>query len=592
MPDDSRQTDSIIAENSPIIPAHTAVETFRDSGYRDTASALAELIDNSIEAGADNIQIIMFEKLFEGKKRSIKKIERIAIYDDGCGMSPEVLLLSLQFAVGTRMKGGKGIGRFGIGLPNASVSQCRRAEVYSWQARDKCFRTYLDIDEIKEAKQQNANMPQQCDFPRDIINEIDGEIRDSGTIVVWSKCDRLDAHRSKTLYGRMKSLCRVYRHFLDDDDSYGKRVNIVMKIADDDSGCFILKANDPLYMLTPNDTPGYNDEPTNLSHCDPIQIEVPYNGQVSIVEMRFSVALPSVQELGGSSDLGKHYRDNTGISFVRACREIAFGNFGFFNPHEERERWWGCEIRFDPMLDDLFGVTNNKQSLRRIRYIGKDDEHHNEIDDDDDDDDEKVYFNLMQDISMNFIKNIKDMRNDIMKRGRGRRAGIGINNSGKDKSVKIANKALEHPFDKAKSEIEGEKKSAQQIFDSWKKLLETSKPDLSSDDREEIIRNSKDNKIHIEFTSFPGEQFFTIETRGRTQVVLINKRHLFYGEVYEPLSAEGVDPRISDALDLLMMAYVRAEDELYDYDDELEKLRSRWGMYVTDFLKEMKRESS
>ena len=63
-------------------------------------------------------------------------------------ISPHYLSLktSLQFGNGTKLKSRKGIGRFGIGLPNASISQCRHVEVYSWQ-NSKCLQTYLDIDE-------------------------------------------------------------------------------------------------------------------------------------------------------------------------------------------------------------------------------------------------------------------------------------------------------------------------------------------------------------------------------------------------------------------------------------------------------------
>ena len=39
----------------------------------------------------------------------------------------------LQFGNGTKLDADKGIGKFGIGLPNASVSQCRKVEVYTWQ---------------------------------------------------------------------------------------------------------------------------------------------------------------------------------------------------------------------------------------------------------------------------------------------------------------------------------------------------------------------------------------------------------------------------------------------------------------------------
>ena len=56
----------------------------------------------------------------------------------------------------------------------------------------------------------------------------------------------------------------------------------------------------------------------------------------------------------GSSKTGRHYASNQGISFVRAGREISLGNFGFLNPADTVNRWWGMEIRFKPELDDLF----------------------------------------------------------------------------------------------------------------------------------------------------------------------------------------------------------------------------------------------
>ena len=62
--------------------------------------------------------------------------------------------------------------------------------------------------------------------------------------------------------------------------------------------------------------------------------------------------------------MGKHYLKNTGISLVRKAREIDFGNFGFFDGQEARERWWGCEIRFEPELDELFGITNTKNMVQ------------------------------------------------------------------------------------------------------------------------------------------------------------------------------------------------------------------------------------
>ena len=64
---------------------------FKDSGYKNCAAALAELIDNSIEAKAKNINILVFEKSDTQNNRPNKKISEIVICDDGIGMNEEIL---------------------------------------------------------------------------------------------------------------------------------------------------------------------------------------------------------------------------------------------------------------------------------------------------------------------------------------------------------------------------------------------------------------------------------------------------------------------------------------------------------------------
>ena len=58
----------------PIIPANTAIQTFRDNGYKNTASAISELIDNSIDAKAKNVQILVFEETVTKSNRPQKQI--------------------------------------------------------------------------------------------------------------------------------------------------------------------------------------------------------------------------------------------------------------------------------------------------------------------------------------------------------------------------------------------------------------------------------------------------------------------------------------------------------------------------------------
>ncbi len=584
-----------IANDSPIIPAPTAIETFRDSGYKSTATALAELIDNAIEADASTIQILTFEEAVTLPSRStVHRIKKIAVYDNGKGMEPtNTLVLALQFGMGTRLQSRKGIGRFGIGLPNASVSQCRYVQVYSWQ-EGKCYTTYLDLDEIRDNQQQNSNPVMACDMPHEILDQIEGELdKDSGTLVVWDKCDRLDIYKSTTLYSNMeKDLCRIYRHFLDNDNSYGNKVDVKLIATGKDRVVMQLMANDPLYLLTPNNTPGHETKPTNLLYGDVISLDVPYDdeGHTSPVEIRLTIALPEIQRLGGGSKIGKHYLKNTGISIVRACREIDFDHFGFFNPLEERQRWWGCEIRFQPVLDELFGVTNNKQSVRNIRYLDSKEfeKEHGENIDKVIGEDNKLW--LLYHLSKCFKGNNTKIMDTITHRHEGKRSNGGDAATSEEKSTKVANEQLIDSKEKTKSFIEGEEKTDVEKRSEWSNSLEGENSNLTKEELTSLVDRKAQLKIYFEFGVWPGEQFFTIETRGETLIIVINKKHSFYTELYEPLNKE-TDSKFINAIELLLMAYARVEDELYSYEDELQKIRSKWGNYVQKFLKAMKEEA-
>ncbi|MEH7114929.1 ATP-binding protein [Neobacillus niacini] len=140
-----------LVENS-YVPAHLAIEAMRDNGYKNTAYAVCELIDNSIQANAKHVQLLCGEAERQLSTRKTSRLEQIAVLDDGDGMSPEILGMALQFGNGTRLKRDQrtGIGRFGMGLPASSISQCKRVEVWSWQdGIENAFHVYLDVDEKK-----------------------------------------------------------------------------------------------------------------------------------------------------------------------------------------------------------------------------------------------------------------------------------------------------------------------------------------------------------------------------------------------------------------------------------------------------------
>jgi hypothetical protein len=577
-----------MTENGSIVPAGTAIQTFRDAGYKNTASALAELIDNSIEAEAKNIRVITLEKEEMGRQRMTTKVNEIMIYDDGLGMDPKTLGICLQFGNGTRLSSRKGIGRFGIGLPNASVSQCRRVEVYSWQ-NNKVFWTYLDVDEVKESGQQVVNDVLPKKLPQSFLDYMGKDINDCGTLIIWKKCDRLDISRARTLFSRMeKELCRVYRHFLDVDDKYGTQRDIKLINLTPTPEVTQLKANDPLYLMTPNSVPDYENLSTNILHGDVITFNVPYNeeGDEAPVEIRFTVALPETQSLGGNSPVGQHYRHNTGISFVRAAREIDFGSFGYFNSQEERHRWWGCEIRFEPVLDEVFGVTNNKQSVRGIQYLDLKEfkEDHPEDWEHLIEEDPKLF--LRRELSKFLQNNIRQLSEVINSRGKGKRTGTTGQKDELDKPAKIANETLSTSKAKTKSKIEGSEKSTEQKIDEWTKVIIEDDTSLSETEASEIAKRKIELHVEKSFSGWPGSQFFTVETTGSTCNLIINRNHPFFSELYEPLVEAG-DHKYIDALDLTLMAYARMQDELYDRVDDIEEINNVWGSHLKGFLKKL-----
>src|SRR5271163_937726 len=89
------------------------VRGIRDIGYKHTGTALDELVDNSYEAGASNVHIVLHDD--GGGRRG--NVSHIAVIDDGSGMIPEMVRVAMLWGGTDRENSRTGIGRFGYGLP-------------------------------------------------------------------------------------------------------------------------------------------------------------------------------------------------------------------------------------------------------------------------------------------------------------------------------------------------------------------------------------------------------------------------------------------------------------------------------------------
>jgi len=178
----------------------------------------------------------------------------------------------------------------------------------------------------------------------------------------------------------------------------------------------------------------------------------------------------------------------------------------------------------------------------------------------------------------------------IQSRGAGKRGGTPKDRAEADKSTRIANKKLEGQGIPTKSSIEGQHKSDEEKAMEWQQRLLEGDTTLKDNEAKEVAEDKIYLKIEKEFSAWPGSQFFSVEVTGSTCVFVMNRKHPFFTDLYEPLMEVGDDKYI-EAMDLALMAYARMEDELYSRTEDLDEIREVWGRYLKTFLLELRKEA-
>lgn len=585
-----------------ILPPDLAIASMRSSGYRDSAYALAELIDNSIQAGLDinectNVEVICIDKVEMVAERRRQRMDQVAVYDNSCGMTADVLRIALQFGNGSHKTSEKqnGIGKFGMGLPNASISQCCRVDVWSWQ-NGQCCHSYLDVDEISRGALREVPQPQPKALPEFWKKLIRDRISPHGTLVVWSRLDRIRWKTSSAFLRNTEFLIgRIYRYFLSD-----KKTRIRLAAFEDTNGAVVEKAdsdaapNDPLYLMTGTLSPKpYNKEPAFDSFAQ-YHTRIGVQGAEHLVTLTFSVSKKKARHDGGNSAIGNQAARNQGVSVVRAGRELELNN-SFDSRSEARDRWWGVEVSFEPALDDVFGVTNNKQAATAFRKMDLDEDARAE--------------NLspqayreeleaahdprlaMYEISKEINNQLRIMKDQIKSQGEGKRAKAGATpplGSAEDIATKATQRRKEELGTTGASD-----KDEKLPFEEKQRVLTEEFMDegvAEEEAREIAVEWAKsDTKFVFKEGEIPGPAFFDIRSRAGKIFVVVNSLHPAKDGLFELLKqSDGVNdtPALS-ALKLLLEAWARLEDEANPRRRQmLEEIRMDWGRIARDFLQE------
>ena len=158
---------------------HRLLSSLRDVGY-DFVTAVADIVDNSIAAGARKVTV---EITHYGGPPSV------VIIDDGHGMTEARVVEAIRLG-SEREYDSDDLGKFGLGLKTASLSQCRRLIVLTRHSRNqfRVARAMLDLDEVAASKRWMLSSP-----PADLIHSLANKwlVGGTGTVVVMQKLDRI-----------------------------------------------------------------------------------------------------------------------------------------------------------------------------------------------------------------------------------------------------------------------------------------------------------------------------------------------------------------------------------------------------------------
>src|ERR1051326_9513972 len=387
----------------PLFNSKVALESQRRNGYRDTAAAAREIVDNALEAGAKRIHVVFEHKT---SKQGRDLVTAIAFLDNGSGMIPNMIQYALTLGGGTHFDDPDFIGRFGFGLPNASINQTLRVEVYSRTKKtEDIMKAVLDVTEVSQHGLQQVQPAEKDELPkfvRDYLKRVKFNF-DHGTVVVWHAPDRLTYRTAAPLKEHiLDDFGITYRYLLEGDIELlveGKKVEVVDPLFLDpkaryylppdkdeapDKGGAVERLNRSFsiryYTDSDTGTPHLEkvQDMSEIDETDPSLITYgPIHLRVS--RLPYGFATKHEYKLDEFSPKRLEIRQTRrGMSFVRAGREIE--TLDAF-PHTARDvahglgEWpllqsyayhWSVEVKFGPELDEVFGITNDKQRVRPI----------------------------------------------------------------------------------------------------------------------------------------------------------------------------------------------------------------------------------
>ncbi|HUC79464.1 MAG TPA: ATP-binding protein [Flavisolibacter sp.] len=514
------------------------MESMRDNGYRDIRKAINDLIDNAEQAGAKRISVVTTTEK-PAEKGAKERISNIAIVDDGHGMFPEMLPIAVKWGGTDRHDQRDGLGRFGFGLPTASISVTKVYEVYSKVKGGEWHKIRIDLTEIAAIAVSNGGhisyplKAVKTDLPPFLKTYVKDHWKkndlEQGTIVLLIQPDRIRrfSHPPTFQLKMLQNIGLTYRHYMPDVSFMvnDKKVEMV----------------DPLF-LNPISL-GYDaSNGVFAESIDEMNIRVK-NTLVSgrtlegNVRFRFSIMPPWFQrdkEGGLINSRWKTMKENNGYFIVtRSGRQIDVVKEPYYQSDDDNitivnyDANWAIELDFDPSLDELFGITTNKQQVEIDTYL----------------------WDLFKDHDL--PATVNSLRKKLQKM----RVAAKIVDEEKNEDSRDSEQIMTaaEKFDKLDLPQEKEEAGEQKLVKEAQEVAKKEKREVQ-EVTESLHSEAEKKKYKVEFTDLPGAPFYEVEIWGPQLRLKINTAHRFYTDVYLQQENRG-----KTAIELLLFVIGKCE---------------------------------
>lgn len=333
--------------------AKRLISSMRDLGY-EFSDAVAEIVDNSIQAGANVIQVNL---QFDGYD------SYLTVLDNGVGMTPSEIREAMRFG-SMRDYEQDDLGKFGLGLKTSSLSQCESLTVSSRNSEKKVqIHSYSwDMDHINKVDRWEI-LPIEVD---DLINPVVEHLyATTGTAVTWEKLNRLLNFQNpaggraendfKRLIQDLKvSLGATFHRYLTGE----QRSKKVMIFVNGD----LVESWDPFCR-----------KEKNTVELESFAIPISMDGKKGLVKFRPFVLPAQSQFSSASAHLRAggpaKWNKQQGFYIYRAGRLLQSGGWCGLRTSDEHSKLARVLVEIPAGFDDLFKVNISKMKINFPREM-------------------------------------------------------------------------------------------------------------------------------------------------------------------------------------------------------------------------------